>query len=265
MYKCYDYSRTSESRQILRESRGSSQNLSLQPSAAVRMLELYFFTDRATTKDVVLLPALCHDMALVSIALQLVLLVLILSYLLLKALFDRVVIISRARRAALEEAAQEQEPKFRIELQPPSKCLRFGIKWDPDLRYMIKTLKAEGEEGLTRFLDNEVFVWKLRSYVRNKFSKAFKMNIKRDTIRLRQQRQLRERTAQKTPEQERQDRHALRELFGQAEQPTAAAQEQAPLIQKVLEKPAASLGPPVEEAGFLWKDLFQVTIMRKPY
>ncbi|CAE7827752.1 unnamed protein product [Symbiodinium sp. CCMP2592] len=212
------------------------------------MLELYFFTDRATTKDVVLLPALCHDMALFSIALQLVLLVLILSYLLLKALFDRVAIIARARRDALEEAAQEQEPRFRIELQPPSKSLRFGIKWDPDLRYMIKTLKAEGEEGLTRFLENEVFVWKLRSYVRNKLSKAFKMNIKRDTmIRLQQQRQLRERTAQKTPEQEIQDRHALRELFGQAGQPAAVAQEPAPVIQEALEKRAASQGPPVEE------------------
>ncbi|OLQ13994.1 hypothetical protein AK812_SmicGene1942 [Symbiodinium microadriaticum] len=32
--------------------------------AVGRMIELYFFTDRATTKDAVLLPALCHDAAL---------------------------------------------------------------------------------------------------------------------------------------------------------------------------------------------------------
>ncbi|CAE7410575.1 unnamed protein product [Symbiodinium sp. CCMP2456] len=216
------------------------------------MLELYFFTDRATTKDVVLLPALCHDIALFSIALQLVLLVLILLYLLFKALLERVVMMSRARSAELEEAAQEQEPKSRIELQPPSKCLQFGIKWDPDLRYMISTLKAEGEEGLTRFLENQVFVWKLRSYIRNKVSKAFKMSIKRDMIRLRQQRQLRERTAQKTPEQETQDRHALLELFGPAHQPATAAQtplvqEQAPVIQEAPEQPAASVGPSVVE------------------
>eukprot|EP00439_Symbiodinium_sp_Y106_P029014 s3389_g3.t1 len=234
------------------------------------MLELHFFTDRATAKDVVLLPALCYDMALLSIALQLVLLVLILSYVSFKALFDRLAIISRARRAALEEAAQEEQgPKFRIELQPPCKCLRFAIKWDPDLRLMINTLKKEGEEGLTRFLENEVFVWKLRSYVRNKVSKAFKANIKRDMIKLRQQRQLRARSAQKTPEQDMQDRHALRELFGQADQPTAAAQaplvqEQAPVIQEVPDTPAASVGLPVVEEAQQPDPLLKIeTLQRK--
>ena len=211
------------------------------------MLELHFFTDRATAKDVVLLPALCYDMALLSIALQLVLLVLILSYVSFKALFDRLAIISRARRAALEEAAQEEQgPKFRIELQPPCKCLRFAIKWDPDLRLMINTLKKEGEEGLTRFLENEVFVWKLRSYTRNKVSKAFRSNIRQDMMKRRQLREISARTAQKTAEQEMQDRRALRELYGQADQAAAAAQaplvrEQAPEVHKTLEEATAAV------------------------
>ena len=206
------------------------------------MIELYFFTDRAATKGVVLLPALCHDVALFSIALQVLLLVLILAYRLLKALLQRVASVLLARRVALEESAQE----FRIELQPPCKCLRFAIKWDPDLRLMINTLKKEGEEGLTRFLENEVFVWKLRSYTRNKVSKAFRSNIRQDMMKRRQLREISARTAQKTAEQEMQDRRALRELYGQADQAAAAAQaplvrEQAPEVHKTLEEATAAV------------------------
>ena len=170
------------------------------------MIELYFFTDRATMKDVVLLPALCHDVALFSIALQLLLLVLILGYAFFKALTERLANLSRARSAAAEEAADEQAPKFRIELQPPCKCLRFAVKWDPDMRNMITCLKEEGEEALTPFFESEVFVWKLRKYVRNMVSRADRLNLRRDVIQRRQQRELTERTAQKTAEQEMQDR-----------------------------------------------------------
>ncbi|CAE7573714.1 unnamed protein product [Symbiodinium sp. CCMP2592] len=213
------------------------------------MIELYFFTNRATTKDVVLLPALCHDVALFSVALQLMLLVLILCYACVKALSERLANFSRARSVAAEEAADEQAPKFRIELQPPCKCLRFAVKWDPDMRNMINCLKEEGEEALTPFFESEVFVWKLRKYVRNMVSSADRLNLKRDVIRRRQQQELNERTAQKTAEQEMQDRQALLELFGQVDRPSAAAQapvvlEQAPVVEP-SEKPAASIGLPI--------------------
>ena len=217
------------------------------------MIELYFFTDGATAKDVVLLPALCHDVALFSIALQLFLLVLILSYVFFKALTERLANLSRAWSAAAEEATDEQAPKFRIELQPPCKCLRFAVKWDPDMRNMINCLKEEGEEALTPFFESEIFMWKLRKYVRNMVSNADLLNLKRDVIQRRQQQELNERTAQKTAEQEMQDRQALLELFGQVDQPVAAApapvvQEQAPVVAP-SEKPAASIGVPgVEEA-----------------
>ncbi|CAE7616372.1 mge1, partial [Symbiodinium sp. CCMP2456] len=219
--------------------------------AVGRMIDLYFFTDRATTKDVVLLPALCHDVALFSIAVQLLLLMLILCYVFFKALAERLANLSRARSTAAEEAADEQAPKFRIELQPPCKCLRFAVKWDPDMRNMINSLKEEGEEALTPFFESEVFVWKLRKYVRNMVSKADRLNLKRDVIQRRQQRELNERTAQKTAEQEMQDRQALLELFGQVDQPVAAAQaplvqEQAPVVEP-SEKPAASTVVPVVE------------------
>eukprot|EP00439_Symbiodinium_sp_Y106_P057374 s2659_g8.t1 len=197
--------------------------------ARLQLVTLYFFTDRATTKDVVLLPTLCHDVALFSIALQVLLLVLILAYMLLKALLQRLASVLLARRVALEESAQEQAPKIRIELQPPCKCLRFAIKWDPDLRLMINTLKKEGEEGLTRFLENEVFLWKLRSYTCNKVSNAFRLNTKWDFMKRLQPREISARTAQKTAEQEMQDRRALRQLYGQADQAAAA---QAPLMRE---------------------------------
>ena len=114
---------------------------------------------------------------------------------------------SRARSVAAEEAADEQAPKFRIELQPPCKCLRFAVKWDPDMRNMINCLKEEGEEALTPFFEREVFIWKLRKYVRNMVSNADRLSLKRDVIQRRQQQKLNERTAQKTAEQEMQDRH----------------------------------------------------------
>ena len=203
------------------------------------MIELYFFTDRATTKDAVLLPALCHDVALFSIALQLLLLVLILCYAFVKALTERLANLSRATNPALEESAQE---RTRIELQPPGKCLRFGIKWDPDLRLMINTLKKEGEEGLTPFFGNEVFMWKLRSYIRNKVSKAFRAKIKQDMIRLRQLRE------QKTAVQKMQDWHALRDLNEKVDQASAAAQA---MVQGPAEQATAAVQLPVaqEEDG----------------
>ena len=246
------------------------------------MIELYFFTDRASAKDVVLLPALCHDVALFSIALQLFLLVLILCFVFFKALTERLANLSRARSAAAEEATNEQAPKFRIELQPPCKCLRFAVKWDPDMRNMINCLKEEGEEALTPFFESEVFVWKLRKYVRNMVSSADRLNLKRDVIQRRQQQALNERTAQKTAEQEMQDRQALLELFGQVDPPVAAAQapvvqEQAPVAPVVQEqapvvapseKPAASIGVPVveeaEDTPDSFLEMLAKTAQKKP-
>ncbi|CAE6931029.1 unnamed protein product, partial [Symbiodinium sp. CCMP2456] len=247
------------------------QDSSFAAPAAGRMIELYFFTDRATTKGVVLLPALCHDVALFSIALQLLLLVLILCYVFFKALSERLANLSRARRAAAEEAADEPAPKFRIELQPPCKSLRFALKWDPDMRNMINSLKEEGEEALAPFFESEVFVWKLRKYVRNMTSRADRLNLKRDVLRRRQQQELNERTAQKTAEQEMQDRQALVELFGQVDQPAAAAQapvvqEQAPLVEP-SEKPAASIGVPIveeDDAPDPFLKMLMATSQRKP-
>ncbi|CAE7697756.1 SMC1 [Symbiodinium sp. CCMP2592] len=189
-----------------------------------------------------------------------------------QALTERLANRSRAWSAAAEEAADEPAPKFRIELQRPCKCLQFAVKWDPDMRNMINCLKEEGEEALTPFFESEVFIWKLRKYVRNMVSSADRLNLKRDVIQRRQQRELNERTAQKTAEQEMQDRQALLELFGQVDQPVAAAQapvvqEQAPLVAP-SEKPAASIGVPVveeaEDAPDPFLEMLAKTSQKKP-
>ena len=91
------------------------------------------------------------------------------------------------------------------------------------MRNVIKCLKEEGEEGLTPFFEREHFDWKLRKHVRNMVSTADRLNFKKDVIQRRQQRELNERTAQKTAEQGMQDRQALLELLGQVNQSVPAA------------------------------------------
>ncbi|CAE6925935.1 unnamed protein product, partial [Symbiodinium natans] len=255
------------------------------PSVAtfvLQRIQLYFFTDAATAKDVVLLPALCHDLILFSIALQLLLIALIICYLFFKAVRQWLASISRAKCAAREEEAADPEPKpkFRVALPPPCKCLRWAVKWDPDIRNMINCLKEEGEEALIPFFECEVFVYKLRKIVRNMVSVGDRMRIKHEVLQMRQREILNERTAQKTAEQEMQDRRALLELFQQADEPAEAAQappeapqpaeieaepaQQAPQHEEAEDAEAAPLAPPEGEAPDDFLKMLIATSQKKP-
>jgi hypothetical protein len=107
---------------------------------------------------------LCHDLMIVSITLQLMLIALLLLYKMWRAFLHwrKGVVFSSTLVPTLDQL---------VPLPHPNPVLLWAVEWDSDIRTMVEDLKNEGPSAVERYCQNEAFILKLRKILRNVVSK----------------------------------------------------------------------------------------------
>mmetsp|Transcript_339 Transcript_339/g.458 ORF Transcript_339/g.458 Transcript_339/m.458 type:complete len:185 (-) Transcript_339:6-560(-) len=157
---------------------------------------------------------LCHDLMIVSIVLQLMLIALLLLYKLWRAFlyWRRKVAFSATLVPTLEQL---------VPLPPPGPVLMWAVQWDLDIRAMVDDLKKEGPLVVDRYCQNEAFMLKLRKIVRNVVSHSEMVRITQE-VRMRQELEKFHTNFQKSSQEEDEDAKALRLMMGEMEKPNGA-------------------------------------------
>eukprot|EP00931_Biecheleriopsis_adriatica_P042280 TRINITY_DN2409_c0_g1_i1.p1 TRINITY_DN2409_c0_g1~~TRINITY_DN2409_c0_g1_i1.p1 ORF type:complete len:691 (-),score=170.80 TRINITY_DN2409_c0_g1_i1:51-2003(-) len=166
------------------------------------------------------LSALGHELLLLSISFQSLLVV--------------VLLISRAwhawckwRAEVAFSAALVPSLEALVPLPPPSPALMWAVRWDLDLRAMVNDLKSEGPAAVDRYCENEAFMLKLRKIIRNVVPQSEMDRITEEVKHRAEVERIRKLTVTKTVEEENEDAKAwaamMREMTGQT--PTSSSME----------------------------------------
>ncbi|CAJ1400510.1 unnamed protein product [Effrenium voratum] len=172
-------------------------------------------------EGVALLPALCHDLMIISIGLQLSIIALLLLYNLFRA-------CSHWRAKAAFSSTLVPTLEQLVALPPPGPVLMWAVRWDLDIRALVDDLKNEGPEAVEKYLQNEAFMLKLRKIVRNVVSQSEMIRITQE-VRMRRELQRFQTDFQKSSAEEDEDARAwaamMREMTGAPEQQQAELQD----------------------------------------
>lgn len=183
---------------------------------------------------------LCHDLMIVSITLQLMLIALLLLYKMWRAFLHwrKGVVFSSTLVPTLDQL---------VPLPHPNPVLLWAVEWDSDIRTMVEDLKNEGPSAVERYCQNEAFILKLRKILRNVVSKNDMRRITEEVM-MKEEVAKFHTTCQKSAEEEDEDFRAwqamMQAIDGQGPngtQPTEANVGAVPAAQQWQQKTAAAL------------------------
>jgi len=183
---------------------------------------------------------LCHDLMIVSITLQLMLIAVLLLYKLWRAFLHwrRGVAFSATLVPTLEQL---------VPLPHPNPVLVWAVEWDLDIRTMVEDLKNEGPSAAERYCQNEAFMLKLRKIVRNVVSKNEMMRITQEVM-MKQEVEKFHSGFRKSAEEEAEDLRAFEAMMNQIQGPPANHAIAAGAAQQWQQKTAAALEEDDEKA-----------------
>ncbi|CAK9087216.1 unnamed protein product [Durusdinium trenchii] len=177
----------------------------------------FHFLGGQPMESMALFAAICHDLMIVSIGLQLVLIALLLLYYAWSAfrLWRKGVEFSATLVPTLEQ---------KVALPPPGPVLMWAVQWDLDIRAMVDDLKNEGPSVVERYCQNEAFMNKLRKIVRNVVSQSEMIRITQEVRMKRELEKFQRMNFQKSAEEEDEDAKAwqamMLEMTGEKPQET---------------------------------------------
>jgi len=203
---------------------------------------------------------LCHDLTIVSIALQLMLIAVLLLYKISQPFF-------KWRQGVAFSATLVPTLEQLIPLPPPGPVLMWAVEWDLDIRAMVDDLKREGPLVVERYCQNEAFMLKLRKIVRNVVSQSEMIRITQEVRMRRELEKFQRVNFQKSSEEEDEDAKAwqamMKEMTG--ETPLGAQP-----VEVNVGVPMSQLQPPATASAFegddaaAWEAMMSV-MNRKPF
>ena len=203
---------------------------------------------------------LCHDLTIISIALQLMLIAVLLLYKISQPFF-------KWRQGVAFSATLEPTLEQLLPLPPPGPVLMWAVEWDLDIRAMVDDLKREGPLVVERYCQNEAFMLKLRKIVRNVVSQSEMIRITQEVRMRRELEKFQRVNFQKSIEEEDEDAKAwqamMKEMTG--ETPLGAQP-----VDVNVGAPMSQLQPPAPAPAFegddaaAWEAMMSV-MNRKPF
>ena len=203
---------------------------------------------------------LCHDLTIISIALQLMLIAVLLLYKISQPFF-------KWRQGVAFSATLVPTLEQLLPLPPPGPVLMWAVEWDLDIRAMVDDLKREGPLVVERYCQNEAFMLKLRKIVRNVVSQSEMIRITQEVRMRRELEKFQRVNFQKSIEEEDEDAKAwqamMKEMTG--ETPLGAQP-----VDVNVGAPMSQLQPPAPAPAFegddaaAWEAMMSV-MNRKPF